>query len=304
MSSRRRSSRRDEESSRDREKDKDRSDSRKERHTDKIREDEIMEDTQKDNIISEKMDIENLNQNNSKKEPLSLEELLKKREEKEKEEHKVVFLTKVQREQLAIERRNAQVNAMRARIEEERKAIQATVESGGSRDSFAEAREREYKESKDRSDRPDRDHDLYHDRDRERSDRNDRDHDRDRDRDKDSRSDRSDKDRDRDRDKDSRSDRRRDNKDDRRGSEREEQKYHREKEKEMAAIRAQYLGTKKEKKKPVKPSEKFKFSFDWELSDDTSRDLNPLYNNPHEAMLMYGRGLRAGIDPEEQKKTI
>jgi hypothetical protein len=56
------------------------------------------------------------------------------------------------------------------------------------------------------------------------------------------------------------------------------------------------------KKKIMKPSEKFRFNFDWEAADDTSRDLNPLYNNTHEAALLYGRGLRAGVDRREQKK--
>ena len=31
------------------------------------------------------------------------------------------------------------------------------------------------------------------------------------------------------------------------------------------------------KKKVLKPSEKFKISFDWDMNDDTSRELNPLY---------------------------
>lgn len=33
----------------------------------------------------------------------------------------------------------------------------------------------------------------------------------------------------------------------------------------------------------LRPSEKFKFNFDWDSKDDTSRDLNPLYNNLHGA---------------------
>lgn len=37
--------------------------------------------------------------------------------------------------------------------------------------------------------------------------------------------------------------------------------------------------------------------------DDTSRDLNPLYQQTHEAALLYGRGMRAGIDRREQKKV-
>ena len=60
----------------------------------------------------------------------------------------------------------------------------------------------------------------------------------------------------------------------------------REREKELALIKAQYLGAEKKKKKVLKGAEKFKFNFDWEAGDDTSRDLNPLYNQTH------GRSLR------------
>ncbi|EFJ18460.1 hypothetical protein SELMODRAFT_165735 [Selaginella moellendorffii] len=70
----------------------------------------------------------------------------------------------------------------------------------------------------------------------------------------------------------------------------------------MDAIKEQYLGTKKLKKRVVKPSEKFRFSFDWENTEDTSRDMNPIYQNPHEAQLLFGRGFRAGMDRREQKK--
>ena len=68
-------------------------------------------------------------------------------------------------------------------------------------------------------------------------------------------------------------------------------------------IKKQYLGGEKLKKKMLKPSEKFKFNFDWEAGDDTSKDLNPLYSNTHEAQLLFGRGLRAGVDRREQKKV-
>lgn len=67
-------------------------------------------------------------------------------------------------------------------------------------------------------------------------------------------------------------------------------------------IKAQYLGVKKEKKKVLKGAEKFKFNFDWAAGDDTSRDLNPLYNSTHESALLFGRGLMAGVDRREQKK--
>lgn len=46
-------------------------------------------------------------------------------------------------------------------------------------------------------------------------------------------------------------------------------------------IKAQYLGGEKKKKKVLKGAEKFKFNFDWAADDDTSRDLNPLYNQTH-----------------------
>ena len=55
--------------------------------------------------------------------------------------------------------------------------------------------------------------------------------------------------------------------------------------KELEMIKAQYLGGEKKKKKVLKGAEKFKFNFDWEAGDDTSRDLNPLYNSTHGAPL-------------------
>ncbi|RVW75009.1 DEAD-box ATP-dependent RNA helicase 21 [Vitis vinifera] len=76
----------------------------------------------------------------------------------------------------------------------------------------------------------------------------------------------------------------------------------REREKELESIKEQYLGSKKPKKRVIKPSEKFRFSFDWENTEDTSRDMNSLYQNPHEAQLLFGRGFRAGMDRREQKK--
>nr|XP_043605889.1 DEAD-box ATP-dependent RNA helicase 21-like isoform X2 [Erigeron canadensis] len=83
---------------------------------------------------------------------------------------------------------------------------------------------------------------------------------------------------------------------------REKNQKEREREKELEAIKEQYLGSKKPKKRVIKPSEKFRFSFDWENTEDTSRDMNVLYQNPHEAQLLFGRGFRAGMDRREQKK--
>ena len=72
------------------------------------------------------------------------------------------------------------------------------------------------------------------------------------------------------------------------------------KEKELEAIKNSYLGVKRKKKKALKISEKFRFSFDWAAEEDTSTDLNPLYEKKHEALLLFGRGLRGGIDRREQ----
>lgn len=70
---------------------------------------------------------------------------------------------------------------------------------------------------------------------------------------------------------------------------------------EIELIKQQYLGLNKTEKKVIKGNDRFKFKFDWDASEDTSRDLNPLYNDLHEATLLFGRGFRAGIDRREQK---
>ncbi|CAM9318730.1 unnamed protein product [Scytosiphon promiscuus] len=89
-----------------------------------------------------------------------------------------------------------------------------------------------------------------------------------------------------------------------RETEREEARAQREKEKERELLREQYLGKKKAKKKIVKPSEKFSkiFQFDWDASEDTSRDANPLYNQRAQLNASFGRGYLAGIDMREQRK--
>ncbi|KAK6797002.1 hypothetical protein RDI58_004703 [Solanum bulbocastanum] len=73
-------------------------------------------------------------------------------------------------------------------------------------------------------------------------------------------------------------------------------------EKELEAIHEQYLGSKKPKKRVITSSAKLRLSFDWQNSEDTSRDVNPLYQNPHEARPHFGRGFFGGIDRREQKK--
>lgn len=76
-------------------------------------------------------------------------------------------------------------------------------------------------------------------------------------------------------------------------------------EREVQAIKDQYLGKKAPKKKAVKTSEKFAkiFKFDWEAAEDTSADLNPLYAKRMDVNLLYGRGYRAGVDMREQRKN-
>lgn len=51
--------------------------------------------------------------------------------------------------------------------------------------------------------------------------------------------------------------------------------------KELLSIKHQYLGLNREKKKVLKPSEKFKniFNFEWDATEDTFTNLNPLYHN-------------------------
>lgn len=188
-----------------------------------------------------------------------------------------VFLTKAQRQELALKRREEEVAAQRRRHEQLLSQNRPTGQSptnGKPSD----------------SDRRDRDRDR--DRDRERERERDRDRERDR-RERDRETDRRNREREREREREDARERER---------ARLEKLAEREREKELEAIKDQYLGSKKPKKRVIKPSEKFRFSFDWENTEDTSRDMNVLYQNPHEAQLLFGRGFRAGMDRREQKK--
>lgn len=40
---------------------------------------------------------------------------------------------------------------------------------------------------------------------------------------------------------------------------------------------------------------------DWNPEDDTSNDINPLYQNKYQPKVLFGKGHIAGIDMEEQK---
>ncbi|RZC59506.1 hypothetical protein C5167_006803 [Papaver somniferum] len=189
---------------------------------------------------------------------------------------KPVFLTKAQREQLAIQRREEEVAEQKRRAEQLAQQQQNPNSSSSNNHRSARA------SSPSHDSRHHRSRDRERDRDRERE----RERERDRERDNERRN------REREREEESRS----------REKSRVEKQVEREKEKELDAIKEQYLGTKKPKKRVIKPSEKFRFSFDWENTEDTSRDMNALYQNPHEAQLLFGRGFRAGMDRREQKK--
>ena len=78
-----------------------------------------------------------------------------------------------------------------------------------------------------------------------------------------------------------------------------------EEEAQINRIKAQYLEKKVNKKKVMKTSEKFTriFKFDWEPSEDTSVEYNPLYANKQDANLGFGRGYRAGVDLRDQRKN-
>ena len=66
------------------------------------------------------------------------------------------------------------------------------------------------------------------------------------------------------------------------------------------------LGINKERRTVNKPSEKFKKIYvdDWNPEDDTSKDINPLYQNKYQGKILFGKGMLAGIDEEEQKVDI
>ncbi|KAH7858205.1 hypothetical protein Vadar_021272 [Vaccinium darrowii] len=174
-----------------------------------------------------------------------------------------VFLTKAQREQIALQKREEEI------AEQKRLSEQLLLHRRPSLDS-----------KNDDSSRSNHHHRSSRDRERDR-------------------------DRERERERDSeRRNREREQEEEQKAKERArlEKLAEREKEKEIESIKEQYLGSKKPKKRVIKPSEKFRFSFDWENTEDTSRDMNFLYQNPHEARLLFGRGFRAGMDRREQKK--
>ncbi|KFM76192.1 putative ATP-dependent RNA helicase DDX23, partial [Stegodyphus mimosarum] len=72
------------------------------------------------------------------------------------------------------------------------------------------------------------------------------------------------------------------------------------KEKELEAIRERYLGLVKKKRRVRRLNDR-KFVFDWDASEDTAVDYNPIYKERH-TVQFFGRGHVAGIDLKTQKK--
>ncbi|XP_066906275.1 probable ATP-dependent RNA helicase DDX23 [Halyomorpha halys] len=72
------------------------------------------------------------------------------------------------------------------------------------------------------------------------------------------------------------------------------------KEKENEAIKERYLGLIKKKRRVRRLNDR-KFVFDWDTTEDTSVDYNPLYKERHQVQF-FGRGNVAGIDIKAQKR--
>nr|CAD7199194.1 unnamed protein product [Timema douglasi]CAD7263565.1 unnamed protein product [Timema shepardi] len=169
----------------------------------------------------------------NKKEPLSLEELLAKKQFEEAARSKPKFLTKEERAAEALRKRQAEVEEIRRKADEERKKRAEfglkPVEDGRKMDS--------------------------------------------------------DRDRRRDRDRD--------------GKKEEDPQIVKDKEKEVEAIKERYLGLIKKKRRVRRLNDR-KFVFDWDASEDTAVDYNPLYKERHQVQF-FGRGNVAGIDIKAQK---
>ncbi|KAL1916703.1 uncharacterized protein VTP21DRAFT_5407 [Calcarisporiella thermophila] len=200
-----------------------------------------------------------------KRVPLSVEELLKKREEEQKAAEKPKFLTKEERAKIALEKRAKEVEEERRRQELARKQREELEEEAMKLNGRSN---RDY----DRSDRYDR-HDRY-----------DRDRDRQRGRGRYVDRDRMDQGREEGANSSARTSEDIANLDDR----------------ELQSLKERYMGTERKKRKIRKMNER-KFVFDWDAAEDTSFDVNPLYTNRHNAQL-FGRGHIAGIDLKEQKR--
>lgn len=224
---------------------------------------------QEEEQLDQKSDVK------GKKEPLSLEELLDKKKREEEARSKPVFLTKEQRVAEALKRRQEEVERMRAAQDVARDQIQA-AHSSKALSGIATAsatttvsmppppplkNERRERGGGERGERGGGGGGG------ERGERGGGGGERDRDRD----------------------------------SKRVEDLTHKDKEKELEAIRERYLGIVKKKRRVRRLNDR-KFVFDWDAGEDTSIDYNNLYKERHHVQF-FGRGNVAGIDIKEQKRT-
>jgi ATP-dependent RNA helicase DDX23/PRP28 len=69
---------------------------------------------------------------------------------------------------------------------------------------------------------------------------------------------------------------------------------------EMESLRQRYLGNDAVNDVRRKRTDK-RYRFDWDETDDTSQDANPIYAQ-RSHVLMFGRGTLGGIDVKEQEK--
>ncbi|KAJ9592460.1 hypothetical protein L9F63_015876, partial [Diploptera punctata] len=186
----------------------------------------------------EKLKEETVEDVEVKKEPLSLEELLTKKQAEEAARSKPKFLTKEERAAEALRKRQLEVDEVRRKQEEERRR----------RAEFS-------KEPNKLADKQEQDKESLRQREQERRDKKDKD---------------------------------------------EDTQYCKDKEKEVEAIRERYLGLIKKKRRVRRLNDR-KFVFDWDASEDTSVDYNPLYKERHQVQF-FGRGNVAGIDIKAQKR--
>ncbi|GIY06648.1 probable ATP-dependent RNA helicase DDX23 [Caerostris extrusa] len=222
---------RDKNRSKDKSRDKDRS-KRKDKYKDK---NHVKNGTEEEEAKNEKV----------KKEPLSLEELMAKRQAEEQARSKPVFLTKEQRAAEALKRRQQEVDEQRKRMEEERKIrMQFMEEAKHSQENDKERERRERREKREAEEANALATTAETDRDKIRE--------------------------------------------------------IKDKEKELEAIRERYLGLMKKKRRVRRLNDR-KFVFDWDASEDTAVDYNPIYKERH-TVQFFGRGHVAGIDLKSQKK--
>ncbi|KAG5675267.1 hypothetical protein PVAND_005181 [Polypedilum vanderplanki] len=231
----------DRSSRRSRSRSRDRSDRKSDRRYEDDRKPREARDEKLKTEVKEELEDEPMPEKKEKKEPLSLEELIAKKKAEEEQKSKPVFISKEQRAQEAIKRRQEQVAAMRA-------AAAAVPKFGDVPVTELLRKEKDQQRSLDR------------DRDRDR---------RDRDRDDRRYDDRRDRDRDRDRPGTSRDDKFSD-----------DIASLKDKEKESEAIRERYLGMMKKKRRVRRLNDR-KFVFDWDANEDTSNDYNLLYKDRH-----------------------